>query len=436
MASVAPNLPAMRRIALLVIALALVTAACGDDAETTTTLARVTLPPAALEDEVRDLVAVTEQIRGLAFIEEPVITIVSAEELADRVRAQIEEDLDPTDVAVAQRFYEILGLLDGTVDLGAAYADLYAEQVGGYYDNETGEMVIMGGSDLSPLSKSIVVHELVHALTDQHFSFAEASDALWDAEQFEEATAIQALVEGDATYYQLVYLQSLPVDEQVAAVQESLEVDSTIMDSLPSWFGEDLSFPYDYGFGFVERLVSEGDRTAIDQAYERYPTTTEQILHPEKYLILEPGREVALATADIAGYEVYEEGSFGQWNTRLFLLHGVDLGEAIVASAGWGGDRYRIYRQTGCDAGADCPVAFVYLFVGDTTRDAEELAENVALSAHRIMKVGSARTPVDGVTSYTGGEDFAYVRIDGDRVLFIASDDPAVGQQLVNAFPR
>lgn len=426
----------MRRILPLLVVIALVAGACGDDAETTTTLAGITLPPGALEDEVRDLVTVTEEIRGLSFIEDPDITIVSADDLAARVRAQIEEDLDPVDVAVAQRLYEILGLLDGTLDLAAAYADLYAEQVGGYYDNETGEMVIMGGADLSPLSKSIVVHELVHALTDQHYSFADAADALWDADRFEEATAIQALVEGDATYYQLVYLQSLPVDEQVEAVQESLAVDTTVMDSLPSWFGEDLSFPYDYGFGFVERLVAEGALTAVDRAYERFPTTTEQILHPEKYLIGEGAREVALGSADVAGYEVYEEGSFGQWNTRLLLLHGVDLGEAIVASAGWGGDRYRIYRQAPCDAGADCPVAFVIRFEADTPRDAQELADNLAASAHAIMKVGSARTPVDGITTFTGGEDFAYVRLDGDRVLFVAADDPAVGQQLVNAFPR
>jgi len=31
----------------------------------------------------------------------------------------------------------------------------------------------------------------------------------------------------------------------------------------------------------------------------------------------------------------------------------------------------------------------------------------------------------------TGGEDFAYVRITGEEVLFILADDPAIGQLLV-----
>ena len=77
--------------------------------------------------------------------------------------------------------------------------------MGGYYDDETREMVVSGASTLSPLSKTIVVHELVHALTDEHYAFAAYSDDLWDADRFEEAYALQALVEGDATYYQIVY---------------------------------------------------------------------------------------------------------------------------------------------------------------------------------------------------------------------------------------
>jgi hypothetical protein len=35
------------------------------------------------------------------------------------------------------------------------------------------------------------------------------------------------------------------------------------------------------------------------------------------------------------------------------------------------------------------------------------------------------------VVTYTGGEDFAYVRITGEEVLFILADDPAIGQLLV-----
>ena len=255
----------MRRL-LPLVALALLIAACGDDTSGVTSTVPTSIDVAGLTEDIDALVTVAEGIRGLEFIVDPVITIVSADELAERVRVQIDEDLQPDDLAVSQRLYEILGLLDGTIDLGQAYLDLYAEQVGGYYDNETGEMVIMGGSELSALSRSIVVHELVHALTDQHYGFASLSDDLWDNGEYERVSAISALAEGDATYYQLVYLETLPTEEQIEAVTESLNVDTTVMDSLPTWFAEDLTFPYDSGFGFVDRLITDGELVAVNQA--------------------------------------------------------------------------------------------------------------------------------------------------------------------------
>jgi hypothetical protein len=426
----------LRRLSPL-LALVLVFAACGDDAGTTTAPS-TTLDALGFEQAIDDLVTVTEQLRGLDFVEDPAVAIVDQEELARRVRDQVSEDLDPSEVAVYQRLYEILGLLDGTIDLQAAYEDLYAEQVGGFYDNDTKELVISGADTLSPLAESIVVHELVHALTDQHYGFAGELDDLFDQERFEEAAAIQALAEGDALYFQLVYLETLPVDERVEAIQESLDADTTVLDALPDWFGEDLTFPYDYGFALVDHLVDEGDIAAINRAYERLPDTTEQILHPEKYSLSEPGREVTLADFDLPGYAVFADAVFGEWNTQLYLLDGVEPGEAVIAASGWGGDRYRVYSDEGaaCDGQEEClpAVALVVLFESDTPRDAEELAGSLALSAHNIMRVGVAQTNGDGVTTYSGGPDFAYVAVSGSQVLFIAADDPTVGSQLVDAF--
>ena len=220
-------------------------------------------------------------------------------------------------------FARLLGILPEEVDLAAAIEDLYAEQVVGYYDGDTKELVVARGEELTALGRTIVVHELVHALADQHFDMSATLDRLLEEERWDEAAALQALAEGDATYFQMVYLQEIPPDEQVQAVLESLQADTTVLDSLPDWFGEDLAFPYEKGFGFVERLIAEGGAAAVDQAYTHLPTTVEQIMHPNAYFSLEPARPVALAATALEGYEVYEEGEFGEWNLMLYLLEGV-----------------------------------------------------------------------------------------------------------------
>jgi hypothetical protein len=426
----------MVRIRLLIpfALIALVAVACGDDTggATTTTSEAVTTtlaPVGDVADQFDELVAAAEAVRGLRFLSDPLLIVLSPDELAERVRADIEEEIDPDEIVIDEAFFELLGILDPGIDLAQAYLDLYSEQVAGFYDTDTKEMVIGSEEEMTALTKTIVVHELIHALADQHFDLGARFDVLIDEERYHEAAALQALAEGEATYFQVVYLQSLPVTEQLEMVTESLEADMTVLESLPDWIGDDLTFPYDSGFVFVERLVAENGIAAVDQAYDLVPTTTEQILHPEAYFGLERGAEVRLpGNATLPGYEVYEEGELGEWNLDLFLLDGVTDGRATVAAAGWGGDDYRILWN-----GSE--VALVYRFVGDTPRDGGELEAALLESVGARMAVGEpagGEELEDGGTTPTvfEGDDYAWVHRDGGQVTFVAASDPAAGRTL------
>jgi hypothetical protein len=378
-----------------------------------------------LGEQIQALMGATEALRGRPFLEPVDVTIVSPEEMAQRVRANLEKELEPEDVTVEQAFTRLLGILPADVDLGAAVEDLYAEQVVGFYDGDTKELVVASGEELTPLGRTVVVHELVHALADQHFGISATLDRLIEEERWDEAAALQALAEGDATYFQMVYLQELPAEEQVQAVLESLQADTTVLDSLPDWFGEDLAFPYEQGFGFVERLVEEGGAAAVDQAYAHLPTTVEQIMHPNAYFSLEPARPVDLASTTLEGYDVYEEGEFGEWNLMLYLLEGVSDGVATIAAGGWGGDAYRIHWN-----GTD--IAFAYLFEGDTPRDATELADALVQSLQANMAVGPAVTDEAAGTTVMEDADYAFVQEVGSQVLVVVAGDPGMGRALVD----
>jgi hypothetical protein len=396
---------------------------------TTTTTAGTTssVPGGEASDmgaEIQSLITATEELRGRRFLEPVEVAVISPEEMAERVRANLQEELQPEDVAVEQAFARLLGILPAEVDLAAAVEDLYVEQVVGFYDGDTGELVVASGEELTPLGRTVVVHELVHALADQHFGMSATLDGLLEEGRWDEAAALQALAEGDATYFQMVYLQQLPADEQVQAVLESLQADTTVLDSLPDWFGEDLAFPYEWGFGFVERLVAEGGAAAVDQAYTHLPTTVEQIMHPTAYFSLEPARAVTLPATALEGYEVYEEGEFGEWNLMLYLLGGVSDGVATIAAGGWGGDAYRIHWN-----GTD--IAFAYLFEGDSPRDATELAGALVESLGANMAVGSPVVDAEAGTTVLEDADYAFVQEVGSQVLVVVAGDPGVGRALV-----
>ncbi len=395
--------------------------------ETTTTTRATTAGGGDAWDAPRDileLVVITEELRERRFLEPIEVTVLSPEELAARVRANLEEELEPEDLAVEQALGRLLGILPADLDFAAAITDLYAEQVGGFYDGDAGELVVAGGEDLTPLARTIIVHELIHALADQHFGLTANLDSLIEAEEYHRAAALQALAEGDATYFQLVFLQErLTPDEQAEAVMESLETDTTVLDSLPAWVGEDLAFPYEWGFGFVERLVEVGGIAAVDRAYELLPTTIEQIMHPNTYLTLEPARPVELPATTLDGYEVYEEGELGEWNLMLYLLGGVDDGDAFVAAGGWGGDAYRIHWD-------GTRLALVYLFEGDVPRDAEELAPALVDSLEASMAVGTPVSDEEAGTTVLEGSDYAFIQQAGGQVLLVVADEPEAGRAL------
>lgn len=88
----------------------------------------------------------------------------------ERSRADFEEDLaeDPDDLENAAAALGALGLWPDGVDPVDVLGEYFSVGSLGYYDPETGEMVVRGAAD-TPNLRTTLVHELTHALDDQHF---------------------------------------------------------------------------------------------------------------------------------------------------------------------------------------------------------------------------------------------------------------------------
>ena len=136
----------------------------------------------------------------------------------------------------------------------------------GYYSSDDDALVMniaTGGGTL--------VHELVHALTDQHFSFDTVYRTMFEEDRFDEVGAYQALIEGDATLAELMWLQTLSQRELGQFVAESLEIDSSSLDAAPLFIRDSLIFPYDTGLTFVQELYGFGQWQAVNDAYADMP---------------------------------------------------------------------------------------------------------------------------------------------------------------------
>ena len=375
----------------------------------------------ALRAEIAELVSVTEEIRGLQFLEEPSITVLSEQELAARIRADLESELEPDELETTQAWFQLLGLLPNDAPpLLDVYVNLLGEQVIGLYDLDTKELLVRGETaELSPLSRSTVVHELLHALADQHFDDGTALETLVDGERYDEASAFFSFLEGEATYFQLLYItERLSTSESLALATEALDQDTSALDATPYVISEPFFYRYEAGLDFVTAVAADGGIDALNQAHVIPPTTTEHISHPETYLEGEGADDVALPTTAVAGYEVVEESTWGELGLLATFGQLIGPGAASQIGDGWGGDAYRI--MTSGDE-----VLFVLTYRGDTERDAEEVAEALADLA-AAMDAGEGETADDASVTFSG-EDYAFVDRDGATVVFVAATDPEAG---------
>lgn len=386
-----------------------------EETTTTTLLPGTEELPDEIRAELTELTEITQEVRGLEFLEQPNVVVVTNEELAQRVREQLAEDLE--DLPADQALYRLLGLIDDEVDLEQLYNDLYSEQVAGYYDGDAGELVVPRAEEgFTALQRATLVHELAHALTDQHYAFNDRYTALIDEDRFDEAAAFQALIEGDATLAELIYLQGLTTEEQAAFFQESFGIDQTVFQSAPRFIRDALVFPYDSGFLFVDRLYRTGGFSAVADAYASPPASTEQIIDPEDYPADVPV-EVTIGTLAIEGYELEYQSTWGELSFALMFDQALDTDTSDVAAGGWGGDTYQVHFN-----GED--VVFVLYYRGDAATDAEELRQALHQYVDTAMNTGEAEETEEG-TAFRG-DDAAWISMDGANLLFVATSDPGL----------
>jgi len=363
----------------LVICLSL--SACSQPAAVQTAPAQVT--PEALTDEVISILDETQNqvasIRGLEAPTDLPRTFLTPDEIRQKVVNEFFTDYTPEEAAKDARILWLLGLLPEDFELLDFYHELYAEQIGGYYDDETKSMYVVQSSVFSILERTTYAHEFTHALQDHNFLFKDKLRFSDDdcEEDSERCAALQALIEGDASYTETLWFSQHASDKDFTDLQSAfLTMDLPVYNSAPAYMRDDLTFPYLYGQQFVTQLYAQGGYAAIDKAFTTLqPVSTEQVLHPSRYPDDNPVSVELPALAEQLGKEwkAVETDSIGEWLTWLLLARGHEtttrLNDLVASAAaeGWGGDRFVILKH---ESTGEFAIALHYIW--DTSEDEQE----------------------------------------------------------------
>lgn len=343
-----------------------------------------------------DVLKVVSRLRDLE-IKHPV---KSALKTRDEIEASIIRDLDestpPEEFEASQKTLVKMGLIGKDFQLRNYIVKLLREQVAGYYEPKTKEFYLAAWLPLSE-QKKVMAHELVHALQDQHFDLRRFEK--WPKGDSDAELAAHALVEGEATLVMIQYdleqsgMRGIDMTRIGSLTDRLIEADSTsedpnypVLSAAPNVLRENLQFPYVYGAGFAQAVLKNGSWRGLDNVYQQLPASTEQIIHPEKYLARENPVKIeipALVTLFGQGWKQSDADVNGEFGYQVILSEFIPRSAARAAATGWGGDRYAFYENK-----ATGKSALIQYTTWDSADDAKEFFDAYSRRTEKRYKVG------------------------------------------------
>lgn len=363
----------------------------------------------------------TSGIRELLILRPVKSGAQSRVEIERMLVKNLDEQMSSAEMHATELALRKFGLAPTNFEYRSFIIKLLTEQVAGYYDSKTREFHLADWLDLEG-QKPVMVHELTHALQDQHFHlrrFEKWPDGDSDAE-----LAAHALIEGDATLAMTIYMAQNPmVALAFSRSLGSMANSSVQFNQAPRALRESLVFPYGQGTEWATQLYKRGGWNMISKAFTRLPLSTEQILHPEKYFSYE--RPVKVELEDLrsllgSGWKDIDSDVNGEWSYYLILDQFLNSpAESRRAAAGWAGDRYEIYEDPKRDQ-----VLLAHVSAWDTENDAREFFDAyVKRTAKRYPEAtllpGNQSQGPNTFLSWQTSEGSVVIELRGPRVLVI-----------------
>jgi len=389
---------------------------------------------------IKALVQNVGQIRELPKQQEVPLNFLSDSDLSAFLRRLL-YSLEYQEAAERQHvLFSALDLLPAPGEDFAPSVRTRARQLIAFYDTAEAQIFVStSGRDSDPPDFSLV-HQYAHALINQHFNLIALTS---DAPNMDAAQARDALFEGDATSVLAIHRFGDVAQADLDALATHLyEVELTDYEGLPlSRDMRDLyAFPYREGARFVRALLDAGWWPAVNAAYLDPPVSTEQILHPEKYIETPRDMPRTVFLTDLGedlgeGWRLVGQYVLGELVLRVHLdKYLPDTLEAHAAAAGWDGDLAVIWQDL------DGREVLVMRSTWDNMIEADEFVRGYTTLIDRRLR-GASRVlrpivPAGGRwwRGDAGNAGNAYIQRQGNIVLIIWAPDTAIMERVLAVF--
>ena len=362
---------------------------------------------ASLCGETAGILREVSAIRGLSVIRDVPCTVQDKAQVQGFLEETIRRDLAPEKMQMEELVYRTLGIIPDDYDYGTSVVQFLVSQLGGYYDPHRKRFVMAAWLPFMT-QRTVAVHELTHALQDQHYSLEVLLDPKSD--NSDQNLAHAALAEGDAT---AVMIDDERRDRGVLPLAQDKNIETLVLQqilgmnigsqtgSVPESLKATLIFPYSSGLRFVHAILRKGGYGALHAVYKNPPSSSREILHPDEYLAGTfkrniPSNDEVLSLNGITSVEYSD--ILGEFViSSIFANEPARRSQGVEAARGWMGDRVVVgphvngYRT------------IVWLTRWEDEKDAREFREAYAgyLSARYNKNVEAGRTQLSDAKAVT-----------------------------------
>jgi hypothetical protein len=365
-------------------------------------------------------------ITGLAFKHDVPYALIGKDELHHYLERRLRETLTPDDARAEELTLKLLGLVPPDFDLRKNTLDLLTEQAAAFYDYNQKKLFVLEGAGGGPGAagsddrRVALVHELAHALADQHFRLAKYIHEGMRSD--DSSTARQAVMEGQATWLMAAYISregggkpevpAAVLDLMKKSIEGSAAQQYPVFSQAPLYIRESLVFPYAEGLAFQDAVFRRLGREAFSEVFVRPPASSGEILHPERYFeqghggVIIPNPPLLPESRE---FRKLADGTLGELDFRVLLSQYTTSAEGEALATHLAGGSYVLFEHK--------REKFPVLGVASTW-DSQESARKYFVQYRRVMEgkwkkleIGSERPEL-----MEGRGDSGYFRIWMDGV--------------------
>lgn len=374
---------------------------------------------AKVERLLRETIELIKDLRGLSLedVQVEVITIDWAKENWGRSFAEADRE----NILREEKIYKALFMISEDESLYEARVEWWGMIVSAVWQNK----IYVVKEYFNPYDRfnaeKTLLHELTHMMQSKYFDIPYIPT-------FDGDKAKAALIEGDACLMEEAFVNRTKGGILMMGMFSTPHVsfgetppagEIGVYARLPDSVSRLNYFPYEYGLKFVKALYAEDGWQGVNHAYGNPPTTTEQIMHPEKYFISESSRLVEAPTMVDEDWQKIKNDRFGEYFILVMLENWLPSTEAARAAGGWGGDNFTYYER-----GAD------YLLTWNITWDSQEDTSEFSTSFKTMMNAVGAEEEAKNLWQKYGR--YLSLACEGNSTLIVCSTDKTLVQKIAD----